>query len=191
MTFYPIFWFGAACVELSDLEERLELPHHEWCAETRNATVESVYDGDTAVIFGNFEKIRLLGVAAPEVSNDESPADCYGNESRDYLARIIENESVRLEFDVECYDIYDRTLAWIILEGDDSFVASEMAAYGMSGLNEEDGTYTLLINELLIRAGYATIFDGDVAENIRYSERLEQAEEAAKLAGLGLWTACP
>ena len=191
MTFYPIFWFGAACADLSDLEEQLELPSQEWCADSRNATVDSVYDGDTAVLFGDFEKIRLLGVAAPEVANSESPSECYGNESRDYLDRLISNEAVRLEFDVECKDIYDRTLAWIILEGDDSFVASEMSAYGMTGLNEEDGSYTLVVNELLIRAGYATVFDGDVAQNIRYSERLEQAEDDAESTGLGLWSACP
>ena len=76
-----------------------------------------------------------------------------------------------------------------VLDGSDAVVASFMEEYSISGL-QSDGSYNLLVNEMLIRMGYAKIFRGDVAENIRYTDRLENAEEEAKEEGLGLWGAC-
>ncbi len=191
MNLYPFLILSAACAELSDLEAKIDLPSHEWCAQNRTETVVSVYDGDTVDLLGEGEKIRFLGVAAPEVENSaqQTPAECYAEESREYLERLVVGQQVQLEFDIECQDIYNRTLAWVVLHGDDSFVAGEMAAYSLMGL-EEDGSYSLVVNELLVRAGYAQLFDGDVAQNIRYSSRLEEAETQAETAGLGLWSAC-
>ena len=41
-----------------------------------------------------------------------------------------------------------------------------------------------------VDAEISKIFRGDVAENIRQTDLLENAEEEAKKEGLGLWGAC-
>jgi endonuclease YncB( thermonuclease family) len=65
-----------------------------------------------------------------------------------------------------------------------------MERYELDGLSE-DGSYRVLINELLIRTGYARLFQGEIAKNIRYTDRLEEAEDEAKAELLGLWNTCP
>ena len=153
-----------------------------------DATVDSITGalkkGDTVTI-ETTEKIRFLGAAAPEIS----PLECYGNESAAFLEELILNQEVRLQFDVECTDIYQRTLGWVFWEDSDATVVSLMEEYSIPGL-QDDGSYILLVNEMLIRLGYAKIFTGDVAKNIRYTERLESAEEYAKEEGLGVWGMC-
>ena len=151
---------------------------------------EVVYDGDTIFLEGEADGIRLLGVAAPELASSSGPTECYGDESRQFLTDLVAGEKIILEFDVECEDIYSRTLAWIFIEGDDPEVAGWMADFEIMGLNE-DGSYRLLVNELILRAGYATVFQGEVAKNIRYTDRIEKAEEDAESERLGLWSVCP
>ena len=181
------------CSSLSDLVDQVDPAAQQWCASNRSDVVQEVYDGDTIYLASNAESIRLLGVAAPEIGNPEdgSSSECYGDEATNYLRSIVESESVALQFDVECTDIYNRTLAWVVLQGSDPYIAGEMEAFSVPGLNLEDGTYELLLNELLIRAGYAKVFTGDIAKNIRYSDRIEEAEQAAKDINAGLWSACP
>ena len=59
----------------------------------------------------------------------------------------------------------------------------------MQGL-DSDGSYELLVNEILVRMGYATVFQGEVDQSIRYKTRMEDAEEAAEEELLGLWWMC-
>ena len=181
----------SACADLSILEDDIEIAYQTWCAPNKNIEVSRVYDGDTFVFWENGEeqKIRMLGVAAPEVESTDAPAECYGDESADFLRDLILNEEVRLEFDVECIDIYQRTLAWVIVRGTDPWVASLMNLYEMDGL-QEDGSYELLVNELLLRMGYASLFQGEVDKSIRYSQRMKNAEESAESELLGLWYEC-
>ena len=85
---------------------------------------------------------------------------------RQILRELILDQEVRLQFDVECEDIYQRTLSWVFLDGSDAVVAL-MEEYSISGL-QSDGSYNLLVNEMLIRMS-CKIFRGDVAENARYA----------------------
>ena len=66
-------------------------------------------------------------------------------------------QEVRLQFDVECEDMYQRTFRWVFLDDSDAVVASMMEEYSIAGL-QSDGSYNLLVNDLLIRMGYAEIF---------------------------------
>ena len=175
---------------LDRLEEKLDLPYQEWCDDSRASRVAEVYDGDTVTLALDSEKVRFLGVAAPELEKRGEPAECYGPEAADFLRSLLEQEDVVIEFDVECIDMYDRTLGWVFLEGADPWIAGLMEQYDVPGL-EADESYRLLVNELLVRAGYAEVFDNDVAQNIRYSERMKEAEEEAEFQALGLWSACP
>ena len=47
---------------------------------------------------------------------------------------------------------------------------------------DEDGNYDLLVNEMLVRLGYATLYEADFEKIIRYSDRLKKAEEEAEAA---------
>ena len=179
--------FLSACADLSILEDGFAFSVQTWCASNEDVDVIRVYDGDTFVFDEDIpeNKIRMLGVAAPEVD----PVECYGDEAGDFLRELIVNEDVRLEFDVECEDIWHRTLAWVILEGNDPQIAEWMSLYEMQGLNS-DGSYELLVNELLVRMGYAKVFQGEVDQSERYRTRMEDAEDAAKEEILGLWLEC-
>jgi endonuclease YncB( thermonuclease family) len=179
------------------LEERLELFDVEWCADPRNESSACVIDGDTFDLVdcagsgeseGGVERIRMLGVAAPEVANENSPAECYGSESTAYLTEIMQGRSFRLEFDQECIGVYDRTLAWVFISGDaDDPLREELDMLGGLGV-QDDGSFEILVNELMIRAGFATVYE--LEEDIRYFDRLMQAEQQAMAADLGLWSSC-
>lgn len=178
-----------SCLTLEEFSDQVDLQYQAWCAPSRTERVERVYDGDTIFLVGVDDGIRFLGVSAPEVGSSNGGADCFGDESGAFLRDLVDGEEVILEFDVECEDLYSRELAWVFLEGDDAGIADLMQQYDIDGL-AEDGSYRVLVNELLIRTGYARLFQGEIAKNIRYTDRLEEAEEEAKTELLGLWSAC-
>lgn len=73
-------------------------------------TITKVYDGDTcwAVQDGVRTKVRLAGIDAPELKQQ------YGGHSRDYLASMILNKTVRL--DIHGTDRYGRAIATIWID---------------------------------------------------------------------------
>ncbi len=70
--------------------------------------VYKVIDGDT-IELSNGEKVRLLGINAPEVGEK------YYEEARDFLSNLIEGKEVILETDLEKKDNYGRKLAFVFL----------------------------------------------------------------------------
>jgi len=178
------------------LEERVDILYAEWCATSERVTVECVYDGDTFYVGGCSDSesdmtIRVLGVQAPELrggDNGDEP-DCYGQDAADFLADLLEGESVLLEYDVECTGIFGRTLAWVWLEGSDPDIIELLEDLGME--DQVDGNrYQVLVNELLVRAGYADLYVSDVANQIRHEDTLETALDEAIAESEGLWGAC-
>lgn len=186
-----VFSVFISCITLEEFSQQVDLQYQAWCAPSRTERVERVYDGDTIFLEGVEDGIRFLGVAAPEVasSNGSEPAECFGDEAGEFLRDMVDGEEVILEFDVECEDLYSRELAWVFLQGNDAHIADIMRRYSLNGL-QEDGSYRVLVNEVLIRTGYTRVFQGEIAKNIRYTDRLEEAEQEAKAEGLGLWTEC-
>lgn len=170
----------------------MDLAYQTWCQPSETLMVSRVLDGDT-VEMDHPEQgvidIRLLGAAAPETEKPDAPGECYGNEAYWYLEELVLGSQLKLEFDVECTDIYNRTLAWLILQGQDPEIAELMTLHQLPGL-AEDGSYDLVVNELLIRLGYATVYDGDLDKSERYKERLETAESLAESESLGGWSEC-
>jgi micrococcal nuclease len=130
--------------------------------------VERVVDGDTFVL-ANGARVRLIGVDTPETVKANHPIEPWGPEASARTKRLVEGREVRLEFDKERQDQYERYLAY--------------AWYGDPQSGEEK-----LLNEELIRAGL-----GRAALQYRYSEsmkrRFRRAEEDAQDAGVGLWSA--
>lgn len=181
----------SACLGIEDLVP--VVAPTQACASSREETVACTLDGDTVDVFTcgeGGERIRLLGVAAPEIAHDPEPAECFGNEAAAWLDERLTGRRVRLEFDAECTDIYGRTLAWIFVTGDESDpLYDELVDLGGLGLLEEGG-FEVLINEMLIRAGQARVYDESFADDVRYFERMVAAETDAEADGLGLWAEC-
>ncbi len=115
--------------------------------------VTRVIDGDT-IELEDGTRVRYIGVDTPE------PGQCFGKEATEANARLVENQSVKLEFDIEKQDKYGRTLAYV-------WVGST------------------LVNEELVREGFATVTT--YAPNVKYVERFLAAQKEARDAERGLW----
>ena len=134
-------------------------------ADAERAFVTRVVDGDTVEVEseGRELDVRLIGIDTPESVKPGEPVECFGPEASAYTETRLEGETVRLEFDVERLDPFDRTLAYVWL-GDELF------------------------NETLVAEGYALVTT--FPPNVTYVERFHDAQRRAREEGLGLWSAC-
>ena len=103
--------------------------------ETENNLYEvvRVVDGDTVIlnIDGNKTRVRLIGIDTPEsVAKDKSRNVKEGKVASDYTKRLLENKRVRLEYDDEKNDVYDRKLGYLFL--DDEFINEKLLKEGMA-----------------------------------------------------------
>jgi micrococcal nuclease len=133
-----------------------------------SATVERVVDGDTVVlsIAGTEERVRLIGVDAPESVAPEVPEQCYGAEASQALADVLPaGTEVRIVRDVEGRDRYERLLLYLYRSQDDLFV-----------------------NRWLVEGGFADAVSYE--PNVTHEIELNQAKQAAVAAGAGLWGRC-
>jgi micrococcal nuclease len=128
--------------------------------------VTKVTDGDTIHVAyrGTDERVRLIGVNTPEVDWYGGKAECYGSEAGLYARGRLSRARVRLVFDVERRDRYGRLLAYV-------YMGKE------------------LFNLTLVRLGYARA--DPVPPDTRLAGAFERAEEQARAADAGLWSACP
>ena len=122
-------------------------------------------DGDTIEvrIEGETEDVRYIGVDTPESVKPGEPVECFGLEASHFNERLVEGERVRLVFDREHRDAYDRLLAYVYLED-------------------------LFVNAELVRRGYATTLT--IEPNDRFADLLARLERRAGAAGRGLWSEC-
>lgn len=158
------------------------------CAPARTERVACTLDGDTFDVGACGEevgeRIRMLGINAPEIAHDE-PAECYGDIAATALRELIDGRSVVLTFDFECIDDprYGRTLAYVYFEPDDAVVPD-----GDTGASAS--TY-VLANEWMLQEGYARLApEFWTTEDIRLLPELVAAEQRAREQGIGLWGAC-
>lgn len=79
-------------------------------AETLRGHCVSVHDGDTLTVMAGTrkEKIRLLGIDAPEIGQPP-----WGYASRDYVRGLALDKNVRVETDVQERDKYGRLLGYV------------------------------------------------------------------------------
>jgi micrococcal nuclease len=127
--------------------------------------VVKVVDGDT-IELENHVVVRYLGIDAPEIAHDNTPADCFGDEAKARNAALVLGKKVKLQYEDtgEKFDHYGRVLAYVFLE---------------------DGT---LVNELLIREGYAFLLQ-DSKGFSRASQFLKAQRDAIKNKR-GMWGVC-
>lgn len=133
--------------------------------------VSEVIDGDTikVMIDGQEEKVRFLGLDAPEIKSNEGKSECYALEAKKEVERLVNLKWVFLEKDPSQgeRDKYGRLLAYVFLSNGD------------------------MLNEHLLRLGYAK--DYKAKNDYRYQDLLERALNDAKQSGYGLWDkrSCP
>ncbi len=131
----------------------------------RPAVVTGVVDGDTLEVAwpGGRERVRLLGVDAPETVHPERSVECFGPEASAFTRHRLLGRRVTLSFDRARRDAYGRLLAYVAL--------------GRARFNDE-----------LLARGYARLVV--VPPNGAHGRAMLDLELAARAAGRGLWNAC-
>ena len=122
----------------------------------------------------NGEKVRLIGVDTPEMSDDSRNRDTarrnkldqkkvsgFAKKAKAYLESLVEGRALRLEYDWQRTDKYGRTLAYVY--------------------RQEDG---LFVNAEIIRQGYGLPI---VYFPFRYKEDFQKLRDQARSEGRGLW----
>ena len=132
---------------------------------TDQAFVDRVVDGDTIIadIHGVSTRVRLIGMDTPESVKPDTPVECFAIAASNFTKHALTGKTVRLEYDVDRYDQYGRTLAYVWLDG-------------------------RLFDQVLVEAGYARVYT--FPPNVRYVDRFVKAERDAREHDRGLWNAC-
>ena len=142
-------------------------------------SIAYIIDGDTYKVYykGKKTSVRLIGIDTPESRRNKkayrdagkSHTDIekivrMGKEATSFAKRYISpGQTIYLEFDVQKTDRYGRLLAYVWLEQ----------------------TKTRMMNEILVREGYATVYT--FPPNVEYQERFLKAQREARERGKGLW----
>ncbi|GAF69154.1 unnamed protein product, partial [marine sediment metagenome] len=72
-----------------------------------NYSVKRVVDGDT-LLLTNKARVRLIGVNTPETVKPDHPIEPWGPEASAFTKQFVAGGEVRLQFDRERVDRYDR-----------------------------------------------------------------------------------
>jgi len=135
--------------------------------------VKRVVDGDT-LLLENGERVRLIGIDTPEMHDsnklyrdsrksgrDVNVIKELGRRSYAFTRNLAEGKQVRLEFDQERTDRYNRLLAYVYLQ---------------------DGTF---INAEIIKEGYASLMT--IPPNVKYADLFLGLYRQARENKRGLW----
>lgn len=127
--------------------------------KTYTVKVARVVDGDTIKLESG-EVLRYIGIDTPETVDPRKPVQCYGKKASAKNKELVEGKEVKLEKDVSEKDKYGRLLRYVWL-GD------------------------VLINELLVREGYAQ--SSSYPPDVKYQDQFIEAQRLAKEENKGLW----
>jgi micrococcal nuclease len=135
--------------------------------------VSAVIDGDT-IRLENGEKVRLIGIDTPESTQNvklrcdlkktDKDAEAIiemGKAAAKFTKSLVLKKYVRLEFDVQERDRYNRLLAYVYLP---------------------DGK---MLNAEIVKAGYAQMLT--IPPNVKYVELFQELQEEARENNRGLW----
>jgi micrococcal nuclease len=126
--------------------------------------VVRVVDGDTihVRIGARVERVRYIGVDAPEMRHPARGEEAGGRAARRENAELVAGRRVRLELDAQARDRHGRLLAYV-------WVAD------------------LMVNAELVRRGFAQVMT--VPPNVRYQALFLRLQREARAAARGLWGA--
>ena len=127
------------------------------------ARVAHVYDGDT-VKLGNGDKVRLIGINAPETGYRKRPSQAFASRAKKRLSQLLRqhHNEIKLRYGQQRRDRYQRLLAYGHLP---------------SGKN---------IGAVLLSEGLAT--QVVIPPNLSYRDCYRRAEQKAQNAKRGLWS---
>ena len=148
-------------------------------ASAELTNVIRVVDGDTIVVNhqGQNEKVRLIGVDTPETVDPRRPVQYYGKEASAFTKKMLTGKQVRLEFDQNKRDKYDRLLAYVhlplaqIKDAPDCMVKSGPAEFDFDAS--------------LISCGYAHAYTRFPFARM---DKYRELERQARFSNRGLWT---
>ncbi|MCK5512993.1 MAG: thermonuclease family protein [Deltaproteobacteria bacterium] len=129
------------------------------CSNSQTLKCTRVVDGDT-IVLNTGERVRLIGVDTPETKHPRKPVEYYGKEASAFTKKMVEGKEVRLEYDQQKRDKYDRLLAYVYLK---------------------DGTF---LNAEIVKQGYGHAY---TRFPFKYLEQFRQYEKEAREAKRGLW----
>lgn len=162
------------------------------CASSRRARLACAVDGDTVDLeaCGTGERVRVLGINAPEIAHEGNPAEC-GSDAAALALAALEGLTVTLSFDQVCVDTYGRTLAWPWLDPDDADdrLGTELRRAAQAMLGDPPDA-PVLLSAALIAGGLARRYDPAWALPTRFDGPLTQGERQARTERSGLWGSC-
>lgn len=156
----PSWWPLVSCALLSLFLNMLVVTQ----VQAGQYRVRIVLDGDT-ILLRSGERVRYLGIDAPEMDTGEGKAEYLAQASKDFNRRLVEGGAVRLTYDQERRDGYGRLLAYVFLQ---------------------DGR---MVNALMVREGLAMVMPK--RPNTRYQDFLLSCQRKAIRKGMGLWQHLP
>ncbi len=142
------------------------------CRAPALVEVTFVRDGDTIEVeaidgSGVVGPVRMIGIDTPELARAGNPAECFAVEASRFT-RMLEGHLVWLTFDVECFDPFDRHLAYV----------------------HTGGHRSAMWQRQLARRGFGDVFFFD--ENDDDLEVLLENDEALAIAArAGMHAQCP
>jgi micrococcal nuclease len=140
-------------------------PPAEPAGQTTEAQVTRVIDGDTIEvrISGREDEVRYIGIDTPETVKPGTAVQCFGPQASGENHKLVDGRRVRLVFDRERRDVYDRLLAYVYTGGE-------------------------FVNARLVRGGYARTLT--IAPNTAHAGLFHRLAQNAGRAGRGLWGVC-
>lgn len=123
--------------------------------------VKRALDGDT-IELTNGRKVRYLLVDTPESTSGKD--ECYGAEAAAFNADLVVGQTVHLDYESDCEDMFGRLLAWVKVADRE-------------------------VNSLLIERGYGCVlYLAPIGED--RVDDLKALQSQAKQAKKGMWGAC-
>jgi micrococcal nuclease len=138
-------------------------PGGKQAASRLQVSLVRVVDGDTIWVSmpdGREEKVRYIGIDAPELADGETSAEYLADDASARNARLLGSGALELELDIEERDPYGRLLAYVWAGG-------------------------LFVNERLVLEGYARA--REYPPNVSRQSQLGAAERKARAAEVGIW----
>jgi len=121
--------------------------------------VAAVLDGDT-IVLADKTLVRYIGVDAPERHGPDGRQEVFSKEATLFNARLVAGKSVSLQFDARLWDVYNRLLAYVFVDG-------------------------VLVNAELVRWGYARTTSHTA--HCKYGPFLQAMERIARRQNRGIW----
>ena len=116
-------------------------------------------DGDS-LLLEDGRQVRLIGIDTPE------QGEPYADESRTWAKDLLDGKEVRLEYDEEKRDKYERLLAYVHVDA--------------------GGEGEMFVNAELVRLGYARSYPH--RPNERHKATFTSLQKEAREAGRGIWS---